>query len=100
MVERQATCSTLKSYHVSVKTNKQNIISKSNNFKKKAEAEAIIFGYYFMRSALVSQMKEKAMHKRAYERRKSWGGKVTQRAKVLGEAEGEESTRRPGKGNT
>ena len=53
-----------------------------------------------MRSALVSQMKEKAMHKRAYERRKSWGGKVTQRAKVLGEAEGEESTRRPGKGNT
>ena len=40
------------------------------------------------------------MHKRAYERRKPWGGKVTQRAKVLGEAEGEESARRPGKGNT
>ena len=56
MVERQATCSTLKSYHVSVKTNERyKIINKNNNLKKKeAEAAAEILGYYFMRSALVS----------------------------------------------
>ena len=55
MVERQATRSASKSYHVSVKTNEQYIISKNNNLKKEAEAEAEaeILEYYFMRSALV-----------------------------------------------
>ena len=41
MVERQATCSTLKSHHVSVKTNERyKIINKNNNLKKRSRSSS------------------------------------------------------------
>ena len=58
MLERQATCSTSKSYHVSVKTNEQYIISKNN--KKEAQAEIMILLHAL---SIGTPMKQKVMYK-------------------------------------